>query len=386
MATAQTTPLTALQALRQSVWMDFMSRQFIESGDLGRMIDEDNLQGVTSNPTIFDKAISHSSDYDAEIRKSVAAGDDEDAIYQILTIADIRAALDLFRPTYDRTGGGDGFVSLEVSPLLAHNSDETLAEAKTLWGKLDRPNAMIKIPGTEEGLPAIEEALAAGLNINVTLLFSVEAYEKVAHAYLRGLKRRADAGQPIDHIASVASFFVSRIDTEVDKRIDAKLKETTDPARKAALEGLKGKIAIANAKEAYASFQKIFGSPEFQALKAKGAKVQRVLWASVGTKNPDYSDVLYIDELIGPETVSTMPPATYDAFKDHGQARLTLTEDLDGARQELARLGELGIDFKDVTDQLLREGVESFSKSFESLMGGIKTKRARILAESKAGA
>jgi transaldolase/glucose-6-phosphate isomerase len=383
MATAATTPLAALQALGQSVWVDFMSRQFVESGELRRLIEEDRLQGTTSNPTIFDKAITHSCDYDDDIRRLVAAGADADAIYQDLTVADIRAALDLFRSTYEQTKGGDGYVSLEVSPLLAHDRDRTAAEARMLWGALDRPNAMIKIPGTPECVPAIEESLAAGININVTLLFSVEAYEEVAHAYVRALKRRADAGQPIDRIASVASFFVSRIDSEVDKRIEAKLKSEADPARRSALEGLLGKIAVANAKNAYASYQRIFDGPEFAPLRAKGAHVQRVLWASVGTKNPKYSDTLYIDELIGPKTVSTMPPATYDAFKDHGHVRPSLTEDMEGARREVERLGELGIDFKDVTDVLLKEGVDSFAKSFDSLMGGIKAKREKLLAESK---
>jgi transaldolase len=385
MATVQASPLAAIQALGQSVWVDFMSRQFLENGELRRLIEEDHIQGVTSNPTIFEKAIAHSDDYDAEIRRAVAAGDDEDAIYQALTVADIRAALDLFRPTYDQTGARDGYVSLEVSPLLAHDAAATTKEAKLLWEKLGRPNAMIKIPGTEECLPAIEECLAAGININVTLLFSVAAYEAVARTYIRGLKRRAQSGQPVDRVASVASFFVSRIDTEVDKRIEAKLKAEADTARKAELAGLRGKIAVANARNAYAAYQRIFGSPDFADLKAKGARPQRVLWASVGTKNPNYSDTLYIDELIGPDTVSTMPPETFKAAKDHAHVRPSLTEDVEGARRAVERLGALGIDFNDVTDQLLREGVESFAKSFRSLMDSIKAKRAKLLAESKAG-
>ena len=385
MATVQASPLAAIQALGQSIWIDFMSREFLDSGELRRRIEEDHIQGVTSNPTIFEKAIAHSSDYDEAIRRSVAAGEDEDAIYQALTVADIREALDLFRATYDACDGRDGFVSLEVSPLLAHDADATVREAKVLWENLGRPNAMIKIPGTTECLPAIEECLAAGININVTLLFSVAAYEAVAHTYIRALRRRAQAGQPVDRVASVASFFVSRIDTEVDKRIEARLKGESDPARKAELATLRGKLAIANARNAYAAYQRIFGSPEFADLRARGARPQRVLWASVGTKNPAYPDTLYIDELIGPDTVSTMPPATFEAAKDHAKVRPSLTEDVAGARRTVERLGALGIDFEDVTDQLLREGVESFAKSFRSLMDSIKAKRAKLLAEAKTG-
>jgi len=383
MATAtSTTPLAALQALGQSVWMDNISRRMLTGGELRRLIEEDGLQGVTSNPTIFEKAIGHSADYDEQFKELIAQGADAGKVYEGLTVTDIRNALDLFRPTYERTRGGDGFVSLEVSPLLAHDTQGTIAEARKLWGLLDRPNPMIKIPGTPEGLPAIEESLVAGLNINITLLFSVDAYEAVAHAYIRALRRRADAGQPIDRIASVASFFVSRIDTETDKRIEAKLKDETDPARRAKLEGLLGKAAIANAKNAYAVYQRIFHGPEFAALKAKGAHVQRVLWASVGTKNPKYPDTLYIDELIGPETVSTMPPATYEAFKDHGKVRPSLTEDLEGAHRVMDQLREVGIDFEDVTDKLLRDGVASFAKSFDELMTSIRDKRERLLSEA----
>jgi transaldolase len=383
MATASASPIAALQSLGQSAWLDFISREILDNGGLRRLIEEDNLQGVTSNPTIFDKAISHSADYDEQIQRLVREGADADAIYYALTSDDIRRALDLFRPTYDRTGGQHGFVSLEVSPLMAHSTSDTISEAKKLWALLDRPNAMIKIPGTDEGLPAIEECLFEGININVTLLFSVEAYEKVARTYIKALRRRADAGRPLDRVASVASFFVSRIDVEVDKRIDARLKDTADPAAKAELESLKGRIAIANAKNAYAAFERIFGGPEFLALKDKGARVQRPLWASVGAKNPAYPDTLYIDELIGPETVSTMPPETFEAFKDHGKARPSLTEGLDDARRQVERLNALGIDFDDVTAGLLSAGVDSFTKSFESLMKGVRDKRAKLLAGAK---
>ena len=381
MATASTSPIETLQSIGQCSWIDFISRKFLDSGELAQLIEEDNLQGVTSNPTIFDKAITKSGDYDDQFAEVLKAGGDPDAVYYALTSTDVGRALDLFRPTYDKTEGRHGFVSLEVSPAMAHSTEQTIAEAKKLWKMLDRPNAMIKIPGTEEGLPAIEEALFSGININVTLLFSVEAYEAVARTYVKALKRRADAGLPIDRIASVASFFVSRIDAEVDKRINARLETEKDAGRRAALESLKGKIAIANAKNAYASFQKIFESPEFEELRAQGARVQRPLWASVGTKNPDYPKSYYIDALIGPETVSTMPPETYEAFKAHGKAAPTLTEGVDEARQQIEHLGDLGIDFKDVTDTLLAAGVDSFIKSFESLTGGIKAKHAKLSAE-----
>ncbi len=381
MATTTKSPITQLQELGQCVWLDNISREILNNGDLKKLIDEDGLQGVTSNPTIFDNAITKSNLYDEAIKKSVAAGGDADAIYQALTITDIQEALDLFRPLYDSSNGEHGFVSLEVSPYLAHDTAGTQTQAKELWEKLDRPNAMIKIPGTPEGLPAIEESLFAGINVNVTLLFSVEAYEAVAKAYVRALKRRVDAGLPVDRIASVASFFVSRIDAEVDKRIAAKLATETDPAKQAALKALEGKIAIANAKNAYAVFQEIFEGPDFAPLKAKGAKVQRVLWASVGTKNPKYSDTMYIDELAGPNTVSTMPPTTLDATRDHAKIRPSLTEDMDGARKQVESLAGLGIDFDDVTAMLLRDGVASFSKSFDTLMAGIKAKREALLSK-----
>jgi len=372
-----TSPLARLQALGQSVWMDFMSRSFVRDGGLKRLIEEEGLQGATSNPTIFEKAIGHGSDYDDAMKRLVSQGEDLDAIYRDLVVTDIRNALDLFRPVYDRTGGGDGFVSLEVSPKLAHQTQATIDEAAFYWKELDRPNAMIKIPGTPEGLPAIEESLVAGLNINVTLLFSVEAYEAVARAYIKAVQRRADAGQSIDDMASVASFFVSRIDTEVDKRLDALIEKETDAAKRRKLESLKGKAAIANAKNAFKVSERVFGSPEWKALEAKGAKPQRLLWASVGTKNPNYSDTLYIDELIGPNTVSTMPPETYDAVKDHGRVgeTPTLSEGLDDASKVMDDLAEVGIDFKDVTDVLLKEGVEKFAKSFDDLYDAVRRKR-----------
>jgi transaldolase/glucose-6-phosphate isomerase len=357
-----------------------MSRAFVRQGELARLIEEDGLQGATSNPTIFEKAIGHSADYDDDTRRLVSEGADVDTIYQDLVVADIQGALDLFRPVYDRTDGLDGYVSLEVSPLLAHEREKTTEEARQYWERLDRPNAMIKIPGTPECVPAIEDSLAAGLNINVTLLFSVEAYEAVARAYVRALKHRLDAGQPVDHIASVASFFVSRIDTEVDKRLDALIARESDEGRKAQLEALKGKAAIANAKNAYAVYERIFSGPEWDALAAKGARAQRLLWASVGTKNPSYPDTLYIDELIGPDTVSTMPPETYNAFRDHGRIveQPTLTTAMAEAQGIVSQLAEVGIDLDDVTDFLLKDGVEKFAQSFDDLYAAVRAKREQF--------
>ena len=375
------TPITAIQALGQSAWIDFISREFLESGELRRMIETDDLRGVTSNPTIFEKAIGHGSQYDEQFKALVKQGADAQAVYDALTTTDIRNALDLFKATYDRTHGLDGYVSLEVSPILANDTEKTISEAVRLWKILDRPNAMIKIPGTPAGLPAIEESLFHGINVNVTLLFSVEAYEAVAHAYVRALQRRAKAGLPVSGIASVASFFVSRIDAEVDKLIDVAAPTVTDPAERKALEHAKGKVAIANAKEAYAVYERIFGSPEFATLKQHGAQVQRLLWASVGTKNPNYPDTIYVDELIGPDTVSTMPPDTYNAVRDHGNAATTLTHGLADARHTLSLLGKHAINFKEVTDKLLHVGVERFSADFETLMKSIREKHAKLTAE-----
>ncbi len=375
-------PLTGLQTQRQSVWIDYMSRKFVREGELVQMIELDGLQGATSNPTIFQNAIGKPGvgDYDQDMKRLVSEGADVDTIYQDLVVTDITEALDHFKPVYEASNLLDGYVSLEVSPLLAHDGPKTVAEAKAYWDRLGRPNAMIKIPGTDDCVPAIEECLTAGLNINVTLLFSVEAYEKVALAYIRALKKRAAAGQSLNDISSVASFFVSRIDSEVDKRLDALAKSASDPSVQAKVEGLKGKAAIANAKNAYASYLKLFSGPEWEELKAKGAQVQRLLWASVGTKNPNYPDTLYIDELIGPETVSTMPPDTFNAFKDHGKTvdQPTLTAGFDEARATMQQLADVAIDFDDVTTLLLKEGVQKFAKSFEDLYTTIKSKRDQL--------
>jgi transaldolase/glucose-6-phosphate isomerase len=376
--TAKTSPITAIQQLGQSTWLDYMSREFLDNGELAALIRDDNLQGITSNPTIFEKAMSQGTAYDAQMRALLKTGADAFAIYDELTRADIQRALDMLRPTYDATRGEHGYVSLEVNPLWAFDTDKTINEAKRLWKALDRPNAMIKIPGTPEGLPAIEECLFSGININVTLLFSVEAYEKVARTYVAALRRRSSAGHGVDRVASVASFFVSRIDAEIDKQIETKSAQFEEPEQRARLSALRGKIAIANAKNAYAVFQDVFGGPEFAAPRSQGARVQRVLWASVGVKNPDYPDTLYVDELIGPDTVSTMPPETFDAVRDHGKVRSSLLEGMDQARGQIEALAAFGIDFKAATDKLLKVGVERFSKDFEALLANLQKKIDRV--------
>jgi transaldolase/glucose-6-phosphate isomerase len=388
MATATTSRIAALQALGQSVWLDDISRKMLDTGGLKKLIEEDGLQGMTSNPSIFQKAISTGTEYDDEVHLLVASGNGIEEIYEGLTVADIKRALDEFHVVYERTSRVDGYVSLEVSPLLALETEKTAAEAKKLWGLLNKPNAMIKIPGTPQGLAAIEESLFAGINVNVTLLFSVEAYRAVAETYIKALKRRVAAGLPVDKIASVASFFVSRIDTEVDKRLEAKIKDESDPAKKAKLEGLLGKAAIANAKNAYKVYRTLFEGPnsEFAPLRPKGAHVQRVLWASVGTKNPKYPDTMYTDGLIGPETVSTMPRPAFDAFKDHGHPSTSLLKGLAEAEKVMADLKEVGIDFHEVTDKLLKDGVKIFADAFGELLKAIEQKRADILRTRRIGA
>ena len=361
-------PITALQAFGQSVWLDYLRRSLFTSGEFSRLILDDGLRGVTSNPSIFEKAIAGSTDYLDALQEIERYRDLEPmALYEALAIRDIREAADLLRPVYDATGRVDGYVSLEVSPYLANDADGTAAEAERLWKAVDRPNLMVKIPGTAAGVPAIATSIDKGININVTLLFSIEAYKAVALAFVEGLEKRAARGEPIDRIASVASFFVSRIDTKIDDAIDA---GTGGEEAKA----LKGKVAIANAKAAYVWYQDFIQSDRWQALAAKGAMPQRLLWASTGTKNPDYSDVLYLDTLIGRDTVNTVPPKTLDAFRDHGTAAETLTEDPDGARHVLAEAERLGLDLQGVTETLVEEGVASFSKAFDDLLGAIAAK------------
>jgi transaldolase / glucose-6-phosphate isomerase len=376
-------PLQRLRDFGQSVWNDNLSRDLIVSGDLQRLIDEKGIVGVTSNPTIFDKAISGSSDYDEQIRALVEAGRTTDEIYEALVVDDIRTAADMLRPVYEETRGAsnDGYVSLEVSPTLAHDTDRTMEDARRLFHRVDRPNVMIKIPGTPEGLPAIEQMLYEGVNINITLLFSLSAYKEVAEAYLRALERRIEDGLPVDGIASVASFFVSRVDTEADRRLDALIAAGGDEPAVDMARALRGRLAIANAKLAYVTFKEIFESERFVRLSARGAGVQRPLWASTSTKNPDYPDTLYVDELIGPDTVQTLAPASIDAFGDHGTLGLTLESDIDGARRVFEEFEALGISYDDITATLVREGVDSFAKSFEALLAGLDEKRRRFQDE-----
>jgi transaldolase len=376
MAETQKNPLHELHALGQSVWLDYIRRGILDNGELEGMIARYDLRGVTSNPSIFEQAIGQSDDYDDEMSFLAADGADAGEAYESLAIDDIQRACDLFRPVFDAAGGHDGLVSLEVSPELAHDTEATLAEARRLWAAVDRPNVMIKVPGTDEGVPAIEQLLSEGLNVNVTLLFSLAGYEAVMEAYLRGLERRAEAGGALDRVASVASFFVSRVDSSVDAALEKMVAEGGPRAEQA--KGLIGRAAVANAKLAYARFQEVFAGPRWDALAAKGARVQRPLWASTSTKNPDYRDVIYVEELIGPHTVNTMPLATVEAFADHGVARRTVDADLDRARADLAALKELGIDLDDVTCQLQVEGVDKFAKSFRGMMKVVDEKLTRV--------
>jgi transaldolase len=371
-------PLPMLASLGQSVWLDYIHRRMLTSGELKTLIERKGVRGVTSNPTIFEQAIGGSDVYDDAISRHAAAGLDAVAIFEALAIEDIQAACDLFRPIYDMAGGNDGFVSMEVSPRLAHDTDATLAEARRLWHAIGRPNVMIKIPGTRAGLPAITAAIADGININVTLLFAVARYQQVIDAYLAGLERRVAAGGSIEHVRSVASFFVSRVDTEVDKRLE-KLVAAGGPNAERA-QALLGTAAVGNAKLAYQTYVKNFEDQRFRALMARGAAVQRPLWASTGTKNPKYSDTLYVDSLIGPDTVNTMPPATLEAFGQHGIARRTIDDDVDGARRNLAALESLGIRLDDVTDLLEVEGVKKFADSFDGLLAAVESKRGKLVA------
>ncbi|MEW6323983.1 MAG: bifunctional transaldolase/phosoglucose isomerase [Nitrospirota bacterium] len=372
-------PLVQLQQFGQSPWYDYIRRGLLTSGELTAMIERDGLLGITSNPSIFEKAIGGSTDYDDDLKRMAADVTGVNEIYETLAIRDIQNAADLMRPVYERTMTRDGYVSLEVSPALAHDTKGTIEEALRLHALVGRDNVLIKVPATPEGIPAIEHLLSQGINVNVTLLFSVDAYEQVAWAYISGLEKLAARNRNIGNVASVASFFISRIDTLVDGLIEDKLKETADPGRKAELQKLIGKAAIANARMAYLKFQEIFASPRFQALKKQGAKVQRVLWASTGTKNPRYPDTYYVDTLIGPDTVNTMPAATFNAFREHGNARASLLADLDEAKEMMARLADCGIDMKAVAEKLLADGVGLFVDAFDQLMGTISRKRQALL-------
>ena len=373
-------PLRRLREVGQSVWLDFIDRRLIRSGELARLIREDWLSGMTSNPTIFEKAIDTTADYDDEIAEMTARGRSTGEIFEALVVTDIQAAADALRPTYDQAGGGDGFVSVEVSPLLARDTAGTVKEVRRWMALVGRPNLMVKIPATAEGVPAIEEMIAEGRNINITLIFSIEMYRRVIEAYQRGLERRVAAGESIGGIASVASFFVSRIDTEADQRLEARAKAAA-PADAERIRSLLGKTAIANAKLAYQTFREAFGAPRFAALSAKGARVQRPLWASTSTKNPAYPDLLYPEALVGPDTVDTMPPATIAAFRDHGRVSpQAVMEGLDEARDVLRRLEAAGVSLDDITAQLLDNGVQAFSDSFHQLLASLEKKRAGAAA------
>ncbi|KQN93643.1 transaldolase [Sphingomonas sp. Leaf231] len=355
--------LQELSKAGTAVWLDFVDRKFLEQGGLQKLVDEDGLTGVTSNPTIFEKAMGAGDAYDAGFAAfdEATPGAEPMARYEAQAVKDIQAACDTLRPVYDRLDARDGYVSLEVSPYLALKGPETAEEAARLWDAVDRPNLMIKIPGTDDGVRAIRDTIAKGINVNVTLLFGVDAYKQVALAYVEGLEERVSKDMPIARIASVASFFISRIDAKIDDAIDA---GTGGEEAKA----LKGKVAIANAKLAYAWYQEFIASDRWQKLAAKGAQPQRLLWASTGTKNPDYRDTLYVDELIGPETVNTMPPKTMDAFRERGTVAQTLTRDVEEARRVIEAQGRLGLDLDGVTKTLVDEGVASFSKSFDDLL------------------
>lgn len=369
-----TEKLTALRTLGQSLWYDNIARDLLDSGEIQALIERGVL-GMTSNPSIFMKAITGGTAYDDQLRELAQAGHSTVDIYEHLVVSDITRAADLLAPIYRETRGTDGYVSLEVSPLLAHQQAETLAEVKRLAKWVDRPNLMVKIPATPEGLPTIEEAIASGYNINVTLIFSLDVYRQVMEAYLAGLERRVKAGQPVDGIASVASFFVSRIDTLVDTLLEEKITVGDEDGQLAAL---KGTAAIDSARLAYQAFKEVFHSDRFKALAEKGAKVQRPLWASTSTKNPAYSDVRYVEELIGPDTVNTAPPHTIEAFENHGEAALTLENDLAGAQRRMAALAAVGIDLDAVTDELLKRGVKAFADAFEKLLAAIEEKRTRF--------
>jgi transaldolase len=373
-------PLEQLHAQGQSIWLDYIDRTMLHNGDLSRRLTSDVLTGMTSNPSIFEKALAQGTAYDAQLKD--AAGDKTSwEMFELVETDDVRAACDIFRPIYDSTKGHDGFVSIEVSPGSAHDSEATITEAHRLWKTVARPNVMIKVPGTPEGATAVRRLIADGINVNITLLFAIDAHARVIEAYLSGLEDRVKTGAPIGGVASVASFFVSRVDTEVEKRLDACVKSGACDANHADM--LRGKAAIANAKLAYRLFRERFSGPRWDALAAKGAQLQRPLWASTSTKNPAFRDVLYVEQLIGPDTVNTMPPATIEAYRDHGITAVTVDQDIDSAERVVSDLAAAGIPLKSVTDQLLTEGLASFQKSFDTLIAGLEAK-AKLLGRSLA--
>jgi transaldolase len=362
--------LHQISALGQSIWIDYLSRRLVHEGELERLMREDSVVGVTSNPTIFQKAIAEGNAYDEQMREVLAEEDDAKEVFLKLAVKDVQDACDLLRSVWDGGHGQDGYVSIEVDPNLASDTDATIAEAQRLHDLVDRPNCFVKIPATKAGLPAIEEMLARGRNINVTLIFSLQRYTEVVEAFLRGIERLVESGGDPTRVASVASFFVSRVDTEADRRLD----EAGAP------DDLKGKLAVANAKLAYQRYQELHSGPRWAALYEKGARAQRCLWASTSTKNPDYRDVMYVEDLIGPETVDTMPEETIVAFQDHGEVALTLEQDLDEAKRVFERIAEAGVDYDDVVAVLEQEGVQKFSDSFAELMEGVRSKRGELVS------
>lgn len=362
----------------QSAWQDDISRDMLNQGAIATAINETGIRGLTSNPTIFEKAIASGTAYDEEIASLLEQKLETSAIFETVAVRDIQQTCDLFRPLYDSSNGGDGFVSIEVSPLGARDAGRTRDDARRLWKSVDRPNLMVKIPGTVEGSPVIQEMLEEGININVTLLFSIDAYERVARAYIDALSARQGKGQPVDRIASVASFFVSRVDSLIDKLLDEKIAATNLADQKAWLASLKGKAAVANAKIAYQSFEKLFSGSRWDALAAAGAAVQRPLWASTSVKNPAYPDTMYVDDLIGPHTVNTMPRPTITAFLDHGTVARTIDKNVTQAHAVMADLAKAGIDIDAVTTQLEDEGIAAFAKSFDSLLAGVASKRSQL--------
>jgi transaldolase / glucose-6-phosphate isomerase len=368
-----TNPLKDLLKYGQSVWLDYIRRNLLTSGELKRLIEEDGLRGMTSNPAIFEKAIADSTDYN-DILQSLQTRTDLDAKarYEILAIRDIQDAADALRPVYDSSKRRDGYVSLEVSPYLARDTHGTLEEARRLWKTVNRENVMIKVPGTAQGIPAFQQLISEGININVTLLFSQDVYKRVAEAYIAALEQAVSRGLDLSKIASVASFFVSRIDNSIDAAVGERLKNSKDAREQEQLKSLLGKVAIANAKQTYAKYQNIFSGDRWQTLASKGAQTQRVLWASTSTKNPKYRDVLYVEELIGPDTVNTIPPATLDAFRDHGHPRASLTEDVEGANRVMETVAKLGISMKEVTDKLTDDGVHLFAEAFDKLLEAVE--------------
>jgi transaldolase len=351
-----------------SIWLDFIERTMLHNGDLERRIRDDAVTGMTSNPTIFEKALAEGTAYDAQVREA-PAGLTPHQLFELVATTDVRDACDHFRPVYDRTKGEDGYVSIEVSPGASHDASATIEEGKRLWKTVNRPNLLIKVPGTVEGAVAVRRLISDGINVNITLLFAIDAHDRVIESYIGGLEDRVKRGEAVDRMASVASFFVSRVDSEIDKRLDAAKKPD-----------LKGKAAIANAKLAYQLFLERFSTSRWKALEGKGARVQRPLWASTSTKNPSYRDVIYVEDLIGPRSINTMPPQTVDAFRDHGNVKRTVDANVDQARAELAALEKAGVSMREVTDKLLTDGLASFQKSFDSVVAGIAKKRELVAA------